>query len=185
MRVIVVFMLIIGGLCPWAFGEDQEVGYNSLVFSDPRAPRFPREVLWLRDGELVREYPADNHPLLIISWMPSPTKKNHVYQISGIEGYYSRELLDLFLKKFYQLQAAGGAGAKSPGILVAGNNWASGVELGETLKPLTKKFQFEAAFLANYGFQKASLMKEPEGRLKMIKQAFKQAEESLKKKKGE
>lgn len=155
-----------------AFGEEEASARLLNEFNDPRL--FP-PYEWIREGEDVtaRRDRRLSNSILIISWQPDPEGNYDSYQISGIPGYHSRETVEDFLEAFCNLE--GFADEDEPvNILLAGNNWAAGIPLRAKLLDLSKDHKF-SVFYAGGAFRRANLIKEPESRLAMIEQAFRQA----------
>lgn len=138
-------------------------------FHDPRGIVSFHE--WIVDGKEKQKYSSVSNSLLIISWMPVPDRSKNGYQISGIDGYHSKETVVKFLQAFYSQGAPKGVHGMPVNILIAGNNWGSGKELKSPLE-ITRKNSISVFHAGGWGFQKAHLAPEPKGRLKLIKKAF-------------
>jgi len=138
-----------------------------LTFIDPRSTHL---YLGIQKGEDTKDPNPINRSLLIVCWVPAPTGESLVYQISGIEGYHSRERVESFLKSFYE-QSQDKPG-DSVNVIVAGNNWAAGQELKTCLKPLSKAHGFDVYFANPNGFKEVRLQPEPADRLERIRKAF-------------
>lgn len=181
MKILVaVILLVITNFC---FAEEAgethealEVEFNLLGdFRDPRQLVILHE--WIDKGS-VKNRPVSgpiNHSILIICWMPDPTGGFDTYQISGIEGYHSREKVETFLRKFYELEQPKNAGWSPVNLVLAGNNWGAGQSLHEVLKTLSEKFEFKVFYSGGWAFEKAILVREPQYRLSMVQKAFTQA----------
>ncbi len=140
---------------------------EELIFRDPRPAGL---FLHIQKGEDEASPTMTARSLLIICWMPSPEGKWNVYQISGVEGYHSRERVESFLKHYYQLPPF--KGEETTNVIVTGNNWGAGMELTACLKQLSKEHHFDV-FRADRGyFKEARLEKEPADRQEQIRKAF-------------
>ena len=138
-----------------------------LTYSDPRAAHL---YLGIQKGEDVKDHSWIKNSLLIVSWAPAPDGKFFVYQISGIDGYHSRERVEAFLQSFYKLPADKQGDVVN--VIVAGNNWGAGQELKECLKPLSKAHSFDVYFANQSAFTQVRLEPEPTERLERIRRAF-------------
>lgn len=137
-----------------------------LTYADPRAAHL---YLGIQKGEDVKDHSWIKNSLLIVSWAPAPSGEWMVYQISGIDGYHSRERVEAFLKRFYELPPD--KSGDTVNVIVTGNNWGAGSELQETLRPLSKAHSFDVYF-ANQSFNQVRLEPEPAERLEEIRKAF-------------
>jgi hypothetical protein len=138
-----------------------------LTFIDPRATHLYRGI---QKGEDTKDPNPISRSLLIVSWAPAPNGEMLVYQISGIEGYHSKERVESFLKSFYEVPPD--KSGDPVNVIVAGNNWAAGQELKNCLKPLSKAHAFDVFFANPSGFKEVRLQPEPEDRLERIRKAF-------------
>lgn len=145
---------------------DESAPLDFLIFFDPR-PSYLH--LKIEKGEEV-EARGPTNSLLIICWAPAPDGKFWVYQISGIDGYHSRERVDSFLKHFYEISPDKPGAAEN--IIIAGNNWGAGLELKEFLKPLSKVHSFDVYFAGSRAFKEVRFQREPADRLERIRKAF-------------
>lgn len=130
---------------------------------------------WINDGEEVENTRSISNSIFIISWLPDPEGNLGTYQIGGIEGYHSFETINSFLTNFYDLDDPKTIYGK-PNVIVAGNNWGTGRELGHLLKDLSKRHKFSVFYLGGWGFMNAVLSEEQPGHLKPIKAAFEKIE---------
>jgi hypothetical protein len=137
---------------------------EGMIFRDPRsfAPR-----MVIRKGERVDPVNTIQQALLVIHWFPTPDGGREEYQISGIDGYHSRERVERFLSAFYALP-----GNDAPPLIVAGNNWGAGSVLVSTMGKLSKTKGFDIYLWSDRNFKQAALAPEPADRLAMIRKAF-------------
>ena len=145
-------------------------------FQDPRQTVSVYE--WIRDGETDQQIRQLNHSILIICWMSASNDKFASYQISGIDGFHSRERIESFLDAFYALDQPKEMAAERLNIIVAGNNWGAGIALKEKLKALSKKHKFSVFSAGGWAFREARLIEEPGTRLAMIREAFQKTKNS-------
>ena len=105
-------------------------------------PRNNAELLeWIKDGEVSNYYDELNHSILIVAWDPNPERQRGVYQISGIDGYYSRDYIYAFLDALYLLKqpkTKNSMNLKPLNIIVTGNNWGMEENLGKSFNSSVK-----------------------------------------------
>ncbi|MDB4265216.1 hypothetical protein N9891_00545 [bacterium] len=142
-----------------------------LDFRDPRQFGYCYE--WISDGEEknANDLRSLSHSILIVCWSPSPEGEFRSYQISGIDGYHSAETVESFLRALYAKEVPKTAYGRL-NVIVSGNNWGAGKELGPCLKDLSKAHKFSVFYIGGWAFTKARLQEEPADRLKYIRSAF-------------
>jgi hypothetical protein len=152
----------------------------SLEFRDPR--QTPDFHVWIEDGKLRPPGRSISASILIICWSPAPNRSPESrspfeqYQISGLDGYHTKEQIERFLTAFYDLDHQNSEiGSKVPNVILAGNNWGAGLELQPKLQKLSKAESFAVFYAGGWAFSKALLIAEPEARLKLIQAAYKKA----------
>lgn len=163
MRINVILALLLM-LHPASSAEI--AAYDAMVFRDPRA-FVPR--LIIQKGEQVEPKNSIQNAMLVIHWSPPPKGETECYQISGVEGFHSRERVERFIKDFHALPREG---EEVPPLLVAGNNWGAGSELISHLRDLSKTHGFDIYLWSDRAFTQASLLPEPADRLAKIRKAF-------------
>jgi hypothetical protein len=160
-------------------GQDIPKLSPSEGFMDPRqtVSFYP----WIEDGKAIEDVRSISTSILLICWHPAPDKSAGPdgtylrYQISGLDGYHTKEQVERFLTAFYDLDHRSEVGSKVPNVIVAGNNWGAGLELGSKLKELSKAKSFAVFYAGGWAFSRALLISEPEARLKLIQEAYKKA----------
>ena len=82
----------------------------SLEFHDPRqtVSFYP----WIENGEERSKFSLISNSILLICWSPAPNGAFERYQISGLDGYHTKE--QRFLTAFYELDQRKGVGMTSP-----------------------------------------------------------------------
>ncbi|YCM43408.1 hypothetical protein V2O64_19050 [Verrucomicrobiaceae bacterium 227] len=150
--------------------SDESPMTSFAEFRDPRQPALLYH--WIDKGTEVESPPQISRSLLIICWSPGPKGEFESYQISGIDGFHTRERTEAFLETFYKMAQPKRVGPERLNLIVAGNNWGSGKSLQKKLMILSKEKKFNVFYAGGWGFQKAILINEPPDRLKMIKIAF-------------
>jgi hypothetical protein len=170
MKLPLIAMVCIGLL---QFSVDADEKSPPSPFGDFNDPRQTISIYeWIRDGKPEQRIRQLNNSILIICWMPDSNGKFESYQISGIDGFHSRERIELFLHAFYALDQPKEVGTERLNVIVAGNNWGAGIALKEKLMALSKEHKFSVFYAGGWAFRKARLIEEPEARQAMIREAF-------------
>jgi hypothetical protein len=121
MKLPLIAMVCIGLL---QFSVDADEKSPPSPFGDFNDPRQTISIYeWIRDGKPEQRIRQLNNSILIICWMPDSNGKFESYQISGIDGFHSRERIELFLHAFYALDQPKEVGTERLNVIVAGNNW--------------------------------------------------------------
>lgn len=170
MKLSLIAMVSIGLL---QFSADADEKSPPSLFGDFNDPRQTISIYeWIRDGKPEQRIRQLSNSILIICWMPDSNGKFESYQISGIDGFHSRELIELFLHAFYALDQPEEVGTERLNVILAGNNWGAGIVLKEKLMALSKEHKFSVFYAGGWAFRKARLIEEPEARQAMIREAF-------------
>lgn len=170
MKLPLIALVCIGLL---QFSVDADEKSPPTLFGDFNDPRQTISIYeWIRDGKPEQRIRLLNNSILIICWVPDSNGKFESYQISGIEGFHSRERIELFLDAFYALDQPKEVGVERLNVIVAGNNWGAGIALKEKLKALSREHKFSVFYAGGWAFREARLIEEPEARQAMIREAF-------------
>ena len=117
-----------------------------------------------------------NNSILIICWLaPAPDGAFNKYQISGLDGYHTKEQVEKFLNRFYEADHKKETQMDTPNIILAGNNWGAGSDLKATLKSLSTKKALAVYFVGGWAFSKATLIPELESRKRLIERTYQEA----------
>ena len=154
--------------------------------------RFMGILIVARKGEETSiEFREVARSILIVSWgklqpYPGPERRplEDRYQICGIPGFHSRSHVEKFLTAFYELDHSGSGSSRVSSavsapynIIVAGNCWNQGLELGDKIGRLKLKKPFKAYYNGGRSFREAILEEEPADRLRLIRKAHELATE--------
>ncbi|MCB1208788.1 MAG: hypothetical protein KDK97_05655 [Verrucomicrobiales bacterium] len=126
-------------------------------------------------GEEPKTMRPINNSIMIICWMPSAEGVLGSYQISGLDGYHTKEQVKKFLARFYESDHQKETQLDRPNIVLAGNNWGAGLELKETLKALSAKKSIAVFYAGGWAFSRVSLIQEPDSRKCLIERSYKEA----------
>ncbi len=128
-------------------------------------------------GEEPKSTRTISNSIMIICWMPAPDGTFGRYQISGIDGYHTKEQVERFLIRFYDANHQTETKSDDPNIILAGNNWGAGHELRDALKSISGSKSIGVFYVGGWAFTKVSLIPEPELRKKLIERSFAEANE--------
>jgi hypothetical protein len=165
-----LFAAIIAGSLP-SFAEDAAPAQRfGDTLSDPRQPMSLYQMF--DSGEEPKVIRHITNSILIICWMPAPDGTFGRFQISGLDGYHTKEQVKKFLNRFYDADHQKETQMDTPNIVLAGNNWGAGLELKETLKALSAKKAIAVYYVGGWAFSKALLIPEPDSRRKLIARTY-------------
>jgi hypothetical protein len=172
MRALLFAAIITGRLL--SFAED---AVPAQRFGDTLSdPRWPMCFYQMYDaGEEPKAIRQISNSILIICWMPAQDGTLGGFQISGLDGYHTREQVEKFLNQFYDADHQKETQMGTPNIILAGNNWGAGFELKETLKALSAKKSIAVYYVGGWPFSKASLIPEPAPRKRLIARTYEEA----------
>jgi hypothetical protein len=172
MKTLFLTLCLVGVHSVFA-GEITPNDQLSRTLTDPRkAPAF---FTMFEDGVAPKTTKLISNSIIIISWMPAPDGRVGIYQIGGLEGYHSKEQVERFLAKFYAADHQKETKKDRPNIVLAGNNWAAGMELADTLGKLSKDKSLGVYYIGGWAFSKVDLLTESEARKKLIEKCYKEA----------
>ncbi len=141
-----------------------------------RDPRQPMSLYQMFDsGEEPKVMRQINNSILIICWMPASDGTFGRYQISGLDGYCTRDQVVKFLNRFYEADHRKETQMDTPNIVLAGNNWGAGLDLKPTLKALSAKKAIAVYYVGGWAFSKVSLIPEPDSRKRLIVRSYQEA----------
>jgi hypothetical protein len=168
-----LFATIIAGSLP-SFADDAAPAQRfGDTLSDPRQPMSLYQMF--DSGEVPKAIRHINNSILIICWMPAPDGTFGRFQISGLDGYHTKEQVEKFLNRFYDADHQKETQMDTPNVVLAGNNWGAGLELKETLKALSAKKAIAVYYVGGWAFSKASLIPEPDSRKRLITRTYEEA----------
>lgn len=141
-----------------------------------RDPRQPMNLYQMFDsGEELKVMRHIDNSILIICWMPASDGTFGRYQISGLDGYCTRDQVVKFLNRFYEADHRKETQMDIPNIVLAGNNWGAGHDLKPALKAVSAKKAIAVYYVGGWAFSKISLIPEPDSRKRLIVRSYQEA----------
>jgi hypothetical protein len=172
MRALIITSLL--ALSPAASADDPPpVQRYGPILNDPRLPMSLYQMF--DSGEEPKIIRPINNSVMIICWMPSPDGSFGRYQISGLDGYHTKEQVEKFLARFYEADHQQETQMDRPNILIAGNNWGAGLELKNLLKDISARKSIAVFYAGGWAFSKVALITEPASRKGLIERTYKEA----------
>lgn len=172
MKALPIFIFLLVSLPLWS----QAPPASELQISTLNDPRQVGAFYTLfEDGKEPKTEIAINHSILIICWMAAPDGSFGKYQIGGLDGYHTKQQVERFLARFYEMDHLKETKTAPPNIILAGNNWGVGLELKDTLRDISAKKSLSVYYIGGWAFSKVSLIPEPDLRKELIIRAFKEA----------
>ena len=166
---------------------------DQLVFKDPRHC-LPGLTLSFDKGRAPKDNTVLARSILVINWSPPSDRDNRqlsepkfegwedggkgVWQISGLDGYFTQPEVEAILARVYGLYSEVYGSDKKhliPDLIVAGNNWGSGRQIEPLIQVLSGEHQFRCYHISEI-FTKATLNNEPKQRVELLKKARSQIE---------
>ena len=141
--------------------------------SDPRQPMVFYQMF--DSGEEPKVIRHISNSIMIVCWMPAFDGKFGSYQIGGLDGFHTKEQVEGFLSRFYEIDHQKETQMERPNIVFAGNNWGAGLEMKDTLKALSEKKSIAVYYVGGWAFSKVTLIPEPDARKRLITRAYQEA----------